>query len=595
MNSRTGTSLQNGKYTLTEELGRGGFGITFKAVHHYLNQVVVIKTLNEALQNGSAGGGRGAHTAEEFQRKFRDEARRLALCVHPNIVRVSDFFIEDGTSYMVMDYIPGHTLEELVFPNHPLPEAIAIHYIRQIGAALQVVHRNGLLHRDIKPQNIILRDGTQEVVLIDFGIAREFTPGSMQTHTSMISSGYAPIEQYLAQERRSPATDVYGLAATLYALVTAEVPVASVLRQHQPMPEPRHLQRRLSPATNQAILRGMALDAQQRPATIDAWLALLPNEAESTTLAPDPLSKNVRQAENTRLSSEPSVEPRAETGAETVPPPVPYTPTEATVAIPAQITDTPPARPSEPLIRKPGFLAILALAALSGLTLIGVTIVSSWMRSHQQPATVIAESPTPTPTPSSSPSVEATPSPTPQASSTPIPPSPTPTPSPSPEVKPPVESESPVEKILKRSDPNRTPTQSPSRVPGFPVGTSVQDVQAALGEPNQSKRGYWGNTQSALYELVPNQITLAYQFDRTSGRVRQTEASFAQSVDSLVMEVAFNGMMGSKAPPEALTALKRVARRQTNQYSFEQNGVKGVIERNDRDRIYIGVWESDLH
>src|SRR6478672_1669059 len=246
MDTLLGKTLQGGKYTLEQELGRGGFGITFKATHHYLGQPVVIKTLNEAM--------RQQPNYDEFERKFQDEARRLALCVHPNIVRLSDFFIEDGRSYMVMDYIPGPTLEAVVFPDNPLPEAIAIHYIKQIGEALKVVHRNGLLHRDIKPQNIILRQGTQEVVLIDFGIAREFTPGVSQTHTSMISSGYAPIEQYVSHEKRTPATDVYGLAATLYALLTAQIPVASILRDRQSMPAPRDLRPELSPAINQAVM-----------------------------------------------------------------------------------------------------------------------------------------------------------------------------------------------------------------------------------------------------------------------------------------------------------------------------------------------------
>ena len=142
MNSLIGQQLQGGKYTLDEELGRGGFGITFKATHHFLGQTVVIKTLNESL--------RYEPDYADYQRKFQDEARRLALCVHPNIVRVSDFFVEAGQAYMVMDYIPGPNLEALVFPNKPLPEAIAIHYARQIGNALKVVHQNGLLHRDVK-------------------------------------------------------------------------------------------------------------------------------------------------------------------------------------------------------------------------------------------------------------------------------------------------------------------------------------------------------------------------------------------------------------------------------------------------------------
>jgi len=265
---QAGKTLQRGKYTLEQELGRGGFGITFKATHHYLHQLVVIKTLNESLRRDPQFA--------KFQRQFQDEARRLAACSHPNIVRVSDFFLEDELPYMVMDYIPGQTLDAVVFPDNPLPEAIAIHYIQQIGAALQVVHQNNLLHRDVKPQNIILRQGTQEVVLIDFGIAREFTPGSTQTHTGMVSEGYAPIEQYLYQAQRTPATDVYGLAATLYALLTARVPVAASLRDRVPMPAPRDLQPHLSHAVNQAVMRGMAVEARFRPATIVEWLSLLP-------------------------------------------------------------------------------------------------------------------------------------------------------------------------------------------------------------------------------------------------------------------------------------------------------------------------------
>lgn len=268
-----GKTLQRGKYILAEELGRGGFGVTFKATHQFLNQVVVIKTINESLRQDPE--------FTKFQRQFQDEARRLALCVHPNIVRVSDFFIENDLPYMVMDYIPGQTLDMVVFPNKPLLEAIAINYIQQIGAALQVVHQNNLLHRDVKPQNIILRQGTQEVVLIDFGIAREFTSGLTQTHTSMVSEGYAPIEQYLPHAKRTPATDVYALAATLYALLTAKPPVSASLRDRVPMPAPRDVKPYLSVAINQAVMRGMAVEPRFRPATIVQWLSLLPGSQSS--------------------------------------------------------------------------------------------------------------------------------------------------------------------------------------------------------------------------------------------------------------------------------------------------------------------------
>ena len=271
-----GTILQDGKYTLIQEIGRGGFGITFKATHHYLDQEVVMKTINERLRQHP--------DFAKFERQFQDEARRLATCIHPNIVRVSDFFVEAGLPYMVMEYIRGETLgDAFVLPGITLPEATAIHYIRQIGAALQVVHNNGLLHRDVKPDNIILRQGTQEVVLIDFGIAREFNGGVRQTHTGLVSEGYSPIEQYLTQAPRTPATDVYGLAATLYALLSAQVPMPALLRDREQMPSPRELQPHLSAAVNQAIMRGMAVESRFRPATVAEWLQLLPENGANMT------------------------------------------------------------------------------------------------------------------------------------------------------------------------------------------------------------------------------------------------------------------------------------------------------------------------
>lgn len=271
-----GKILQNGKYTIIQEIGQGGFGVTFKAIHHYLNNEVVMKTINERLRQHP--------DFPKFQRQFQDEARRLATCVHPHIVRVSDYFEEDGLPYMVMEYIPGETLQSAyILPGIPLPESTAIHYICQIGAALEVVHSQGLLHRDIKPDNIILRQGTQNVVLIDFGIAREFNNGAKQTHTGLVSEGYSPIEQYLTQAPRTAATDVYGLAATLYALLTAEVPVPALLRDRQPMPEPIELQPYLSKAVNQAVMLGMALEPQLRPGTVREWLQLLPNNGVSIT------------------------------------------------------------------------------------------------------------------------------------------------------------------------------------------------------------------------------------------------------------------------------------------------------------------------
>ncbi|HEY9649173.1 MAG TPA: serine/threonine protein kinase, partial [Coleofasciculaceae cyanobacterium] len=142
------------------------------------------------------------------------------------------------------------------------------------------------------------------IVLIDFGIAREFTPDSTQTHTSMVSDGYAPIEQYLIKEKRTPASDVYGLAATLYALLTAQVPTPAVIRDRQPMPAPRELQPQLSPGVNQAVMRGMAVELRYRPQTVEEWLLLLPNPQ------PEPAIDNVNGATPTYTGATVPVSPQ---------------------------------------------------------------------------------------------------------------------------------------------------------------------------------------------------------------------------------------------------------------------------------------------
>ena len=563
MDTLIGKSLQGGKYTLEQELGRGGFGITFTATHHYLGQTVVIKTLNEALQQD--------RNFADFQRKFQDEAKRLALCVHLNIVRVSDFFIEDGLPYMVMEYIRGQTLEEVIFPDHPLPEAIAIHFIRQIGAALKVVHQNGLLHRDVKPQNIMLRQGTQEVVLIDFGIAREFTPGVTQTHTNMISVGYAPIEQYLPQEKRTPASDVYGLAATLYALLTARVPVASILRDRQPMIPPRELRPQLSPATNQAVMRGMAVETRYRPATMDEWLSLLPTPEQLTAPAP--------------IAPPPSTETRA-----TIPVAPPRPPQPQPQPQVRQVATVAPSAPRQPARASASPWWIWAGVAIA--TILVGAIAAIVFKPQSPPLTADNSSPVPA-AESPSPIPSELPSPTP----TPTPPPPTATPAPSPEPVPSVEPTPTPAQGTEGADGTRGANTQTSNGPvrGFPPGASESEIKAALGEPNQTGAGLWGNTRSALYEVVPDQVTLAYLVDRSSGRVRQTEASFAQSVDPLVVQVAVNGMLGSQSPSEVQQGLERVRQRQANRYSFSTGSLKGVIERNNRDRIYIGVWDADLH
>jgi serine/threonine protein kinase len=272
MNLAPTTALQQGKYTINATLGLGGFGITYRATHSHLNQTVVLKTLNESLRQHPESA--------QFQQQFIAEAQRLSRCQHSNIVRVIDFFTEAGQSFIAMDYIPGETLAKIVSDSQPLPEAQALHYIRQIASAVSTVHKSGLLHRDIKPENIIRRADTHIVMLIDFGIARDFTAGTKQTHTNLLSPGYAPIEQYLYDGKCTPATDVYAIAATLYYLLSGQPPIAAPLRDRIPLQDLRQWQPNLSPGVEQAILQGLETEPEKRPQTIENWLSQLQETKE---------------------------------------------------------------------------------------------------------------------------------------------------------------------------------------------------------------------------------------------------------------------------------------------------------------------------
>ena len=289
MKSSVSKRLQNGKYILDRELGEGGFGRTYLARDTILDRSIVIKTFKSSPSHGNE--------LAEIRQQFLNEAQRLVQCYHPNIVRFYEFFIEDEVPYIVMDYVEGKTLDEIVFPENPLSEATAIKYIRQIGEALEVVHSQGLLHRDIKPQNLILSQANDRVVLIDFGISREFNQNSIQTHTSVVSDGYAPIEQYLPKAQRTPALDVYALAATMYTLVTAQIPIPATLRNRLTLDTPKSLRSELSEEVSTAIMLGMALEAEERPATVAEWLNWLPQTARERHSQPKsvetiPLSKS---------------------------------------------------------------------------------------------------------------------------------------------------------------------------------------------------------------------------------------------------------------------------------------------------------------
>ncbi|WP_228019771.1 serine/threonine-protein kinase [Sphaerospermopsis sp. LEGE 08334] len=288
----SGQQLQNGKYTIEKELGEGGFGITYLAKDHQGN-LVVIKTLNDAIKKRA--------DFAKFQQDFINEAIKLAKCNHPHIVKIYEVINEDDLWCMVMEYIDGEDLGTLVENHGVLSEEIALKYIQQIGEALTVVHNNGLLHRDIKPQNIMIRSGKSEAVLIDFGIAREFTPNLSKTHTKILSDGFAPIEQYDARAKRGAFTDVYALAATLYSLLTGELPTIAPMRAiGTEIEEAKKINSQISDRVNHAIIKGMEIKPENRPQSINEWLSLLDIQAKKPVIyqTPQPEDQMIREFNN---------------------------------------------------------------------------------------------------------------------------------------------------------------------------------------------------------------------------------------------------------------------------------------------------------
>ncbi|MBV6625225.1 MAG: serine/threonine protein kinase [Rivularia sp. (in: Bacteria)] len=266
-----GKKLFDDRYIIENILGEGGMGITYLAKNQR-SELRVIKTLREDILENPAW----KPYRNKILQDFHDEGVRLSVCRHPHIVEIKTVFDEGNYPCIAMEYIEGEDLGKYLRRRGVLSETEALQYIQQIGDALQVIHRRGLVHRDIKPSNIIIRQGKAEAVIIDFGIAREFIPNEVQKHTVYRTPGFAPPEQYQSEALRGEFIDVYALAATLYTLLTAVIPTSAENRNKNTLLKPpQDLNPHLSDRTNQAIMRGMALNANYRPQSVTEWLQLL--------------------------------------------------------------------------------------------------------------------------------------------------------------------------------------------------------------------------------------------------------------------------------------------------------------------------------
>ena len=228
-------TLQDGKYRILKVLGQGGFGITYLAIQVRLDRKVAIKEFfmkdfcerNETTRQVTLGTAGSRETVNSCRKKFLKEAKHIAKLDHPNIIRIIDVFDENSTSYYVMEYIEGGSLDNKLGTTG-LSMSDATRYILQVAEALKYIHKKNIAHLDIKPSNIML-NGNDEIVLIDFGVSKQYDLTGGQTSVSPVgrSSGYAPLEQYDPNGVKdfSPQTDIYSLGATYFKLLTGITPL----------------------------------------------------------------------------------------------------------------------------------------------------------------------------------------------------------------------------------------------------------------------------------------------------------------------------------------------------------------------------------
>ena len=297
MELQPGTYLQGDKYRIIRTLGSGGFGITYLAEHELAERKVCIKEFfpkefynrDDNSRSISLGSKGSAAIMDAFKAKFIKEAKTIARLKHPNIIHIHDVFEENNTAYYVMEYIEGESLSDLVKRKGALAEAEAVVYIRSVAEALGYIHERKIMHLDIKPANVMLNSEDGQVVVIDFGLSKQYDEEGNQTSSTPvgISAGYAPMEQYQqgGVKEFSPETDIYSLGATLYYLVTGSVPPQAVNIADSGLPElPAHL----SSGVRNAIERSMEIQRKRRPHSIKEFLALLEDSAPKVVATPTP-------------------------------------------------------------------------------------------------------------------------------------------------------------------------------------------------------------------------------------------------------------------------------------------------------------------
>lgn len=289
----TGTRVRD--YVVIRLIARGGMGEIFLAREELLNRQVVLKRLQSGLTS-----------QEEFSRRFLNEARVNARLKHPNIIQLYNFFEEDGDYFMVLEYFPGVTLLELSGSSGPIPERRSLHIFAQLASALNYAHAQGVIHRDIKAQNIMVDPANGDLVkILDFGIARILGDAHLTRQGNLVGTPlYMSPEQLLGQPDIDHRTDIYSAGVLLYQMLSGSLPFAGTADSdyeikkrllEQPFPDPRAIYPHISQPTVDLLLRLTARERNDRPNLLvlpsapTAYGPAEPDPARPQPLPPQPL------------------------------------------------------------------------------------------------------------------------------------------------------------------------------------------------------------------------------------------------------------------------------------------------------------------
>ena len=287
---KPGTVL-NGKYLVGNIIGEGGFGITYIGRDLVLETKVAIKEFypagrinrnNQISSNLAISTESQKADIRKGREKFLEEARNIArFSSEPGIVNVKDFFEENETAYIIMEYLEGKTMSAYIREYGPMDAGKVRRLTIPLVEALAKIHKLGVIHRDISPDNIMyLNQGSWK--LMDFGSARYFMKQGQEL-TSTVKHGYAPEEQYTSTGRQGPWTDVYGLCATMYKCVTGITPEDAIGRMaHDSLKRPSELGVRISPEFEQILMRGLAVHAKDRFQSMDELLRVLKGSVQES-------------------------------------------------------------------------------------------------------------------------------------------------------------------------------------------------------------------------------------------------------------------------------------------------------------------------